>query len=170
MQNCKLPGEMEKVQKTGKAKAIGVSNYLPQHLEVTLATAKIPPVINQIEFHPYLQRQNLVPWAKSNGIVTAAFGPLATITKAKLGPCDTPFAELAKKYSVSEEAVALRWCMDQYVVAITTSRKEERLKDYLEVTKFSLTVEEVEAIARTGMDKHFRGNNFMHNFPSDDRS
>jgi diketogulonate reductase-like aldo/keto reductase len=161
---------MEKVQRSGKAKAIGVSNYLQQHLEATLATARIPPVINQIEFHPYLQRQDLIPWAKSKGISTAAFGPLTTITKASPGPCDAIFAELAKKYDVSEEGVALRWCIDKDVVAITTSHKEERLKDYLDVTKFSLTPEEVELIGKTGMEKHFRGNNFMHTYEADDRS
>lgn len=162
--------EMEMVQKAGKAKAIGVSNYLQQHLEATLSKATIPPVINQVEFHPYLQRQNLVPWTKSKGIATAAFGPLTAITKAKPGPCDAVLTELAKKYEVSEEAVALRWCIDQGVVAITTSSKEERLKDYLDVTKFNLSTEEVESVRNAGMEKHFRGNNFMHNFPADDRS
>ena len=161
---------MEKVQRAGKAKAIGVSNYLQQHLEVTLATATISPVINQVEFHPYLQRQNLVPWAESKGVATAAFGPLTTITKARPGPCDAVFTELAKKYDVSEEAIALRWCIDQGVVAITTSHKEERLKDYLAVMKFSLTPQEVEIIKKTGTEKHFRGNNFMHTYPADDRS
>jgi diketogulonate reductase-like aldo/keto reductase len=162
--------EMEKVQKSGKAKAIGVSNYLQRHLEATLATARISPVVNQVEFHPYLQRQNLVPWADSKGITTAAFGPLSTITKAKPGPCDDIFSALAKKYGVSQEAIALRWCIDQGVVAITTSHKEERLKDYLVVTGFNLTPEEVGKIKKKGLEKHFRGNNFMHQYPSDDRS
>ena len=158
------------MQRSGKARAIGVSNYLQRHLEATLATATIPPVINQVEFHPYLQRQNLVPWAKSKGIAIAAFGPLTPITKAKPGPCDAVFAELARKYGVSEEAVALRWCVDQDVVAITTSHKEERLRDYLDVTKFDLTLEDVEKIKEAGLEKHFRGNNFMHTYPSDDKS
>jgi diketogulonate reductase-like aldo/keto reductase len=161
---------MEKVQRSGKAKAIGVSNHLQNHLEAILSTASIPPVINQVEFHPYLQRQNLVPWAESKGIATAAFGPLSTITKAKPGPCDEVFAALAKKYGVSQESIALRWCVDQGVVAITTSHREERLKDYLDVISFSLSPEEVEEIKNRGLEKHFRGNNFMHAFPSDDRS
>jgi diketogulonate reductase-like aldo/keto reductase len=162
--------EMEKVQRAGKAKAIGVSNYLQKHLEATLATATVLPVINQVEFHPYLQRQNLVPWAKSKGIATAAFGPLTAITKAKPGPCDEIFGELAEKYGVSQEAVALRWCIDQGVVAVTTSHKEKRLKDYLDVTKFNLTEQEVTKIAEAGMKKHFRGYNFMHNYSPDDRA
>ena len=161
---------MERVRRFGKAKAIGVSNYLQQHLEATLATAEIPPVVNQVEFHPYLQRQNLVPWAKSKGIATAAFGPLTPIRKARPRPCDAVLTELSKKYGASEEAILLRWCVDQDVVAVTTSHKEERLKDYLGVTKFSLTPEEVETITKTGLEKHFRGNRFMHNFAEDDRS
>ena len=126
--------------------------------------------MNQVEFHPYLRRQNLVPWAKSKGITTAAFGPLTTITKAKPGPIDDLFARLAKKYGVSEEAVALRWCIDQGVVAITTSHKEGRLKDYLDVIKFKLTPEEVQEISNKGFEKHFRNNNFMHKYPENDTS
>ena len=61
---------MEKLQKAGKAKSIGVSNYLIEHLETTMKTAKVVPAENQVEFHPYLQRQNLVPWSDSKGIAT----------------------------------------------------------------------------------------------------
>ena len=162
--------EMEKVHKAGKAKAIGVSNYLPEHLEATMKTATITPALNQVEFHPYLQRQNLVPWSEEHGgIVTAAFGPLTTITKGKPGPVDGVLERLAKKYGVSEEAVALRWCIDQGVVAVTTSSKESRLKDMLGATSMQLTKEEVEEIKKKGPEKHFRANNFMHKWDPEDR-
>jgi diketogulonate reductase-like aldo/keto reductase len=162
--------EMEKVKRAGKARSIGVSNYRQPHLEATLATATIPPSINQLEFHPYLQRENLLPWAKSKDIALAAFSSLVPITKGRPGPCDDIFTELAKKYDVSEEAVVLRWCIDQGVVAITTSSKEERLRDYLGATTFKLTEEEVEKICKRGHEKHFRVNNFMHDYPPNDRA
>jgi diketogulonate reductase-like aldo/keto reductase len=91
------------------------------------------------------------------------------VTKAKPGPVDDFAASLAKKYAVSEGEIALRWCIDQDVVAITTSSKEQRLSDYLRCTKFKLTPEEIRTIADEGQKKHFRG--FWGNkFDKDDRS
>lgn len=163
--------EMEKVQASGKAKSIGVSNYLIEHLETTMETAKVVPAVNQVEFHPYLQRQNLVPWSDGKGIATSAFGPLTTLTKGKPGPTDDVVEKLAKKHGVTEDAVCLRWCMDQGdgVAAITTSSKEERLKGYLEALNLELTKEEIKAITEKGAEKHLRCNNFMHQWDENDR-
>jgi len=68
---------MEAVQAAGLAKSIGVSNYLPQHLEATMKTAKVAPAINQIEFHPYLQHPELLEVQKRMGVKTSAYGPLS---------------------------------------------------------------------------------------------
>lgn len=68
---------MEAVQAAGLAKSIGVSNYLPQHLEATMRTAKVTPAINQIEFHPYLQHPQLLEAQKRMGVATSAYGPLS---------------------------------------------------------------------------------------------
>ena len=148
---------METVKASGKAKSIGVSNYLIPHLEATLKNATVPPCINQIEYHPYLQHGPLVPFHKQHNIALAAFAPLAAVTKAKPGPIDPLMAQLAKKYFVSEGEIALRWCIDQGVVAITTSAKEQRMSDYLRAMTFSLTPREVKEIAEQGEGKHFRG-------------
>lgn len=160
---------MEEVQRSGKARSIGVSNYLVEHLETVLETAKIKPAVNQVEFHPYLQRENLVPWSEERGIVTSAFGPLTSITKGRPGPTDTVVERLAKKYGVSQEAILLRWCVDQGIVAITTSSKESRLRDYMGVTGFKLTEGEVAEIGAEGQKKHLRCNNFMHEWDENDR-
>ncbi len=161
---------MEEVKASGKAKSIGVSNYLQSDLETTLQTASIPPSINQIEYHPYLQHGSLLTYQKSAGnIATAAYGPLSAVTKAKPGPLDEYMAQLAKKYYVSEGEVSLRWCMDQGIVAVTTSGKEERLSDYLRALAFKLTPKEVEEIARLGLQKHYRGF-WTDKFSADDRS
>ena len=149
--------EMEKVKHSGKAKSIGVSNYLQSHLEAILATATIPPSINQIEYHPYLQHGSLVAFHKKHNIAVAAYGPLTAITKAKPGPCDPILGQLAIKYYVSEAEISLRWCIDQDIVAITTSGKEQRLSDYLRAMTFSLTPSEVREVSDAGQMKHFRG-------------
>jgi diketogulonate reductase-like aldo/keto reductase len=161
---------MEEVKKSGKARSIGVSNYLKPHLAATLATATIPPSINQIEYHPYLQHGDLVPFHKANhNIAIAAYAPLTPITKVKPGPCDAILGKLAHKYYVSEAEIALRWCIDQGIVAITTSGKEERLSDYLRALAIKLTPKEVSEIAAAGAEKHFRGF-WSKKFAADDRS
>ena len=158
---------MEKVKAEGKAKSIGVSNYLQTHLEATLKTATSPPSINQTEFHPYLQREGLLPYQNKQGIAMSAYSPLTPITKGRPGPCDDLLEALAKKYYVSEGEILLRWCIDQGVVPITTSAKEERLTDYLRVTKFKLTPKEVNELCEAGLKKHVRCY-FTHLFDEND--
>ncbi|KAF2491606.1 Aldo/keto reductase [Lophium mytilinum] len=160
---------MEKIQAAGLAKSIGVSNYLVKHFEATLKTAKVVPAINQIEFHPYLQHTELLDFHKKHGIATSAYGPLSAVTKAKPGPIDGYVAGLAKKYAVSEGEVSLRWAIDQDIVAITTSSKEQRLSDYLRAATFKLTPVEIKEIKEKGEEKHFRGF-WQDKFEKDDRS
>ncbi|KAK0654550.1 NADP-dependent oxidoreductase domain-containing protein [Cercophora samala] len=148
--------DMETIKASGKAKSIGVSNFLIPHLEAILATAKFPPVINQIEYHPYLQHVtpeggDLVKFHREHGIALSAYSPLTAITKARGGPVDEVYARLARKYGVGEGEVGLRWVLDQGIVALTTSKSEERLRGWLgKLPKFKLTPREVEEISEAG--------------------
>ncbi|KAK8129745.1 aldo/keto reductase [Apiospora kogelbergensis] len=162
--------QMEAIKETGKARSIGVSNFLQPDLEAVLETAKIPPAINQIEYHPYLQHGGLVDFHRQRHIAIAAYGPLTAATKAKPGPLDSVYEDLAKKYGVTPADVALRWCIDQGIVAITTSSNEQRLQGYLnKMPSFKLTPKEVERITEVGKEKHFRG--FWNDrFAEDDRT
>ncbi|EEP78341.1 conserved hypothetical protein [Uncinocarpus reesii 1704] len=148
--------EMEKVKESGKARSIGVSNFLQSHLEAILKTGKVVPAINQIEYHPYLQHGGLLDFHKSKGIAVAAYGPLTPTIRAKGGPVDGTVEALAKKYSTTEGNVLLRWVIDQGIVAVTTSSKESRLAGYLGALKFKLTSEEIEEIKKQGAEKHYR--------------
>ncbi|KAF5023648.1 hypothetical protein F66182_4293 [Fusarium sp. NRRL 66182] len=149
---------LETIKESGKARSIGVSNFIQEHIETILATAKIPPAINQIEYHPYLQHGSLVAFHRSKNIALSAYAPLTAITRARPGPVDVLYAELSKKYGVTEGDIALRWCIDQDIVAITTSSREQRLHGYMaKVPGFKLTREEIESIAKAGQQKHFRG-------------
>lgn len=149
--------QMEAIQAKGLAKSIGVSNYTPAHLNALLKTAKVVPACNQIEFHPYLQRHELLALHKKHGIATTAYGPLTAATKAAPGPLDDYFAALEKKYAVGAGEISLRWCIDQDIVPISTSSKEQRLSDYLRVATFKLTPKEIQEINKIGEQKHFRG-------------
>lgn len=160
---------MEAIKESGKAKSIGVSNFLQEDLETVLKTARVPPAINQIEYHPYLQHGDLIEFHRKNDIAVSAYGPLTAVTKAKPGPLDSTYTELAKKYGVTEADIALRWVLDQGIVAITTSANEQRLQGYLrKLPSFKLTPKEIETVSELGKQKHFRG--FWNDkFDKDDR-
>lgn len=151
--------QLEAIQQSGRAKSIGVSNFLQEHLEILLKTAKVTPAINQIEFHPYLQHSDgLIDFHRKNNIAVSCYGPLTPLTSAKGGPVDEIWTRLGHKYGVSESEIGLRWCIDQGLIVITTSSKKLRLEGYLtKVPKFKLTPKEVESIANAGAEKHFRG-------------
>ncbi len=161
--------DMEEVKRSGKAKSIGVSNYYKNHLEATLKTAVDPPAINQIEYHPYLQHGDLVAYHRQKNIAVSAYGPLTPATRAKEGPLTDYLARLAKKYYVSPGEILLRWCMDQDIVPITTTSKEQRMSDYLRALTFKLTPKEVEEISGIGKTYHHRAF-WNHKFDKDDRS
>ncbi|KAK4144104.1 NADP-dependent oxidoreductase domain-containing protein [Dichotomopilus funicola] len=162
--------EVEALKDDGRAKSIGVSNYLREHLETTLKTARHKPAINQIEYHPYLQHletgvknaegvdEGLLAFHRAHDIAVEAYSPLTAVTKAAPGPVDEVYARTAKKYGVTPGEVALRWVLDQGVVAITTSASEQRLQEWKRrVPLFKLTPREVDEIAEKGREKHFRG-------------
>ena len=161
--------QMEDVLAAGKAKSIGVSNFLKKDLDVLLAKAKVRPAINQIEFHPYLQHGSLLEYHRNKDIKVAAYAPLIPITKASDGPLTPYLEELAKKYAVNPGEILLRWCLDQDVVAVTTSSKEQRMSDMLRIMTFTLNPREIQEIGRIGNEYHFRGF-WQAKFDKDDRS
>lgn len=162
--------EMEAIKASGRARSIGVSNFLQGHVETLLQAAKVPPAINQVEFHPYLQHGGLLRFHREKGIAVSAYGGLTPLTRARPGPLDDVYPGLADKYGVSEGEVALRWILDQGVVAVTTSSNEERLKSFLaKLPVIKLTPKEVQLIADKGNEKHYRA--FWNDkFKADDRS
>jgi diketogulonate reductase-like aldo/keto reductase len=149
--------DLESIHASGKAKSIGVSNFLQPDLEAILKTAKIIPAINQIEYHPYLQHGGLIDFQTKHGIAASAYAPLTAAVKASPGPLDDTYAQLARKYGVTPGEIALRWVIDQGIVVLTTSSSEQRLKGYQKVAQFKLTPKEVEEIKTIGLKKHFRG-------------
>jgi diketogulonate reductase-like aldo/keto reductase len=149
---------VEAAKAAGKARSIGVSNFEVEDLEIILKMAETVPAINQIELHPYLQQREVVDFCRKHGIAISAYSSLSPITQARPGPADEAYAELAKKYDVSESDIGLRWCLDQDVVAITTSKNKERLQGYLtRMLGFQLEPEEIERLNTLGNQKHHQG-------------
>ncbi|KUI53672.1 NADPH-dependent conjugated polyketone reductase C1 [Cytospora mali] len=149
---------MQAVKASGKARSIGVSNYEESHLAGTLAgiaTGTVPS-INQIEFHPYMQHRGLTEFSKScadgRGITVSAYGAMHPVTRNPNpgGPLDQTLERVAASHGVTVGLVCLRWCIDQGVVVITTTLKEERMKEYLRVFDLKLSEAEVKDISDAG--------------------
>ncbi|PTB42495.1 hypothetical protein M441DRAFT_137196 [Trichoderma asperellum CBS 433.97] len=161
---------LEIVKAQGKAKSIGISNFQRHHIETLLQTCTIKPVMNQLEFHPYLQRANdFVPWMREHDIEVSSFKSLAPITVGKGGPLDELLPSLAGKYKVTESVVLLSWCIGQNISPITTTSSQSRLDEYSTATEVVLEPADVEEITQAGLKYHFRwwGKYF---FEPDDRS
>ncbi|KLP04344.1 related to aldo-keto reductase YPR1 [Fusarium fujikuroi] len=149
--------QMEEIKISGRAKSIGVSNFLQEHIEIILETAKVPPAVNSIEYHPYLQRGSLINFLKTQNITVSAYSTLTALTEKVPGPVNKLYTQLARKYEVSETDIALRWCMDQNIAAITTTRKGDRLKALCKnVPTFKLTKGEIDSISLAAQSKHYR--------------
>ncbi|CAM2915325.1 aldo/keto reductase [Paenibacillus sediminis] len=133
---------LETLYKEGRVKAIGVSNFQIHHLEDVMKDAEIKPMVNQVEYHPYLTQTELLAFCKEQGIQMEAWSPLM---QGQL--LDNPvLKEIADKHGKSVAQVILRWDLQHGVVTIPKSTKEHRIIENASVFDFELTNEEVARI------------------------
>jgi len=126
--------QMEEIYKSGRAKAIGVSNFLIPHLEDIIADAEIVPMVNQVEFHPRLQQPDLQEYCKKHKIQFEAWSP---IMKGRIFNI-TELGVLAKKYGKNEVQITLRWIIQKGIVTIPKSVKLERIRSNADIFDFEL--------------------------------
>ncbi|KAI5970124.1 hypothetical protein CANMA_000735 [Candida margitis] len=148
-------------KKEGKIREIGISNAPIPHLERLFAASPSPefyPVVNQIEFHPFLQNQskNIVEYCQNHGILVEAFSPLAPLSRVESNALAGTLKTLAEKYNKTEAQVLLRYTLQRGILPVTTSSKESRLKESLDLFDFELTEEEVEEISKIGTANPYR--------------
>jgi diketogulonate reductase-like aldo/keto reductase len=141
---------MEEIYHSGRARAIGVSNFLIHHLEELLPHCHVKPTVNQIEFHPWLQQPGLIKFCKDHDIQPEAWSP---IMKGKVNEIPVIKA-LAAKYGKSPVQVTLRWEIQKGIVTIPKSVRAERISSNADIFDFELTAEEMAMIDR--LDKHVR--------------
>ena len=141
---------MEEIQTSGKARAIGVSNFLPHHLDPLLESANVVPSINQIQFHPHLQSPDLVEYCDERGIVIEAWGPL----KQGLIMDDATLTTIAGVRGVTVPQVVLRWMLQRGVVAIPKSVTPSRIAENADLYGFELSSGEMATI--NAMDRDDR--------------
>ncbi|HSR60390.1 MAG TPA: aldo/keto reductase, partial [Robiginitalea sp.] len=108
---------LEKLYREGRIRAIGVSNFLRHHLEDLLQSAEIVPMVNQMEFHPWLVQQELLDFCRAKGIQYEAWSPLMRGAVVQVPEIEA----LARKYGKTEAQIVLRWNLQKGVVTIPKS-------------------------------------------------
>jgi len=164
---------LEKTLKTGKTKAIGVSNFSKAEIERLLKETTVVPAAHQIELHPWLQQKNFMDFHKTKGIQVVQYSPFGNqneIYGSDLGKLidDPTLVEIGKKYNKNGAQVALAWGVNHGYSVIPKSKTPSRIADNL-AGDFKLTPEELKKI--DAIDKKLRFNDpsasFRYNFYSD---
>jgi 2,5-diketo-D-gluconate reductase A len=132
---------LEKFAQAGLAKAIGVSNFEPEHLENILEAGTIVPAINQVELHPAFQQRTVRNFGEEKGILTEAWGPLG---QGKYELAELPgLSDIALKHDKTIQQVTLRWHLQEGVIVFPKSSRKERLAENLDVFDFELDAEDM---------------------------
>jgi diketogulonate reductase-like aldo/keto reductase len=156
-----LPSEFEKTLEAyraletlleqGKVRAIGVSNFMVDHLERLLEKATVVPAVNQIEVHPYFQQREVQAFGVERGILTQAWSPIGGITFYRDGEHgstldDPAIGRIAEAHAKSPAQVMLRWHLQQGRSVIPKSTKAHRIAENFDVFDFTLGDDELAAI------------------------
>ena len=141
---------LEKLYGEGRIRAIGVSNFLRHHLQDLLQSAEIVPMVNQMEFHPWLVQQDLLEYCHDKGIQYEAWSPLMKGTVAQV----PELRELALKYGKTEAQVVLRWDLQKGVVTIPKSANKGRIAANAAIFDFELAPKAMSRL--DGLERHHR--------------
>eukprot|EP00933_Yihiella_yeosuensis_P006816 TRINITY_DN111623_c0_g1_i1.p1 TRINITY_DN111623_c0_g1~~TRINITY_DN111623_c0_g1_i1.p1 ORF type:complete len:340 (-),score=62.37 TRINITY_DN111623_c0_g1_i1:304-1323(-) len=136
---------MEFLKRSGRVRAIGVSDYEIEHLQQTLEIATLPISVNQVEWHPYKHDEKLKAFCSKHGIATMAWSPLSGQKASALS--DPEVKSIADRHKVSPAQVVLRWSLQQNVSVVTGTAKPEHMKGDLDIFSFQLTAEEMASIS-----------------------
>ena len=142
---------LETLLADGKVRAIGVSNFMVDHLTALLDTSTVVPAVNQIEVHPYFQQREVQAFGAERGILTQAWSPIGGITFYRDGNHgstleDPVIGAIAEAHGKSPAQVMLRWHLQEGRSVIPKSTKAHRIAENFDVFDFDLTGEEVAAI------------------------
>ena len=130
---------MEELYKEGKIRAIGLSNFLPHHIESLLKTATVMPAANQLEFHPGHTQELAVAYCQERNILVQAWSPLGRARM--LG--HSLLAELAEKYSVTPAQICIRYVLQRQIIPLPKASSAERMKQNQEVFSFEISQDDM---------------------------
>jgi diketogulonate reductase-like aldo/keto reductase len=142
---------LETLLEQGKVRAIGVSNFMVDHLSTLLDKATVVPAVNQIELHPYFQQPEVQAFGVEHGILTQAWSPIGGITfyrdsEHQSALEDPVIGGIAEAHAKSPAQVMLRWGIQQGRSVIPKSTKPHRIAENLDVFDFELTADQLSAI------------------------
>jgi diketogulonate reductase-like aldo/keto reductase len=151
---------LERLLADDKVRAIGVSNFMVEHLTALLDRCEVVPAVNQIEVHPYFAQPEVQEFGRAHGILTQAWSPIGGITFYRDGShgstLDDPVIRtIAQAHSKSPAQVMLRWGLQERRSVIPKSTKPARIAENIDVFDFELSADEIAAIDR--LDTGHRG-------------
>ena len=144
---------MTELYQQGRVRAIGVSNFLPHHLEPLLKT-EVAPMVNQVECNPGCQQKQTLAYCRDHGILVEAWSPLGS---GKLLE-DPKLKEFGQKYGRSTAQICLRWCLQKGHLPLPKSVTPVRIKENLQLFDFQISqedmavIDKLECVGRTGSD------------------
>lgn len=132
----------EEIYETGRVKAIGLSNFLPHHIDELMKTAKIKPMVNQIEFHPGFAQIETAKYCLENDIVVEAWSPLGRKEVLE----NETLVELAKKYNKSTAQICIRWVLQHDILPLPKSVTPSRILENSQVFDFEISEDDMKTI------------------------
>ncbi len=132
----------EELYEQGRIKSIGVSNFMPHHLKPLMESAKIMPMVNQIEFHPGLLQEETAEFCKANDILVQAWSPLGSGRLLE----NKDLKSIAAKYGKSTAQVCIRWCLQHGSLPLPKSVTPARIKENADVFDFELGAQDMALI------------------------
>lgn len=133
----------EKLYKEGRIRAIGVSNFMPHHIDALMETAEIMPMANQLKLCPGITQPEIVEYCKERGIVLEAYSPFGAGLIFGIPEMNA----LAEKYGKSISQICLRWCLQMGFVPLPKSANPMRIKQNAEIFDFELSDEDMNIIS-----------------------
>jgi diketogulonate reductase-like aldo/keto reductase len=141
---------LEKLYNEGLCKSIGVSNYMERHLNELLSNSSVIPVVNQVEFSPFLYLKELQNYCESKGIALESYSPLTKGYKLK----DSNLIEIARNYDKSTSQILIRWCLQKGVIVIPKSSQKEHIKENADVFDFNISNADMIALDNLNENYH----------------
>lgn len=134
---------LEELYRDGKVRAIGLSNFLPHHVDNILANCEVPPAVDQIEYHPGYSQEAAVRYCRDKGILVQAWSPLGRTRVLQ----DPLILSMAEKYGVTPAKICLAFAVQRGVQPLPKASSPERMKENLDLFSFELEQEDIWRLA-----------------------
>ncbi len=134
---------MEELYEAGKVKGLGLSNFLPHHMDVVFENAKVMPVANQLELHPGYMQETAVSYCQSKNVLAQAWSPLGRSSLLN----HPVLCGMAEKYGKSTAQLCLRFLVQKNIVPLVKASRIERMKQNADIFDFEISREDMSILA-----------------------